>query len=66
MSKAYAIEAYDDDGYLVAVFASIGAACKIFETENKQNLARAVKNNWKYLGYWWRKRDENILYEKRI
>ena len=66
MGKAYAIEAYDDDGYLVAVFASIRAACKIFETEDRQNLARAVRNNWKYLGYWWRKRDENVLYEKRI
>ena len=66
MGKAYAIEAYDDDGYLVAVFASIRAACKIFETEDRQNLARAVRNNWQYLGYWWRKRDENVLYEKRI
>lgn len=64
--KAFAIEAYDDDGYLVAVFASITIACKIFGSDNRQNLARAVKNNWKYLGYWWRKRDENLLYEKRI
>lgn len=64
--KAFAIEAYDDDGYLVAIFSSITIACKIFGSDNKQNLARAVKNNWKYLGYWWRKRDENILYEKRI
>lgn len=64
--KAFAIEAYDDDGYLVAIFASITIACKIFGSDNRQNLARAVKNNWKYLGYWWRKRDENLLYEKRI
>lgn len=64
--KAFAIEAYDDDGYLVAVFASITIACKIFGSDNRQNLAREVKNNWKYLGYWWRKRDENLLYEKRI
>ena len=64
--KAFAIEAYDDDGYLVAVFTSITIACKIFGSDNRQNLARAVKNNWKYLGYWWRKRDENLLYEKRI
>ena len=30
-------------------------------------LARAVNNNnWKYFGFWWRKRNENLLYEKRI
>lgn len=64
--KAYAIEAYDDNGYLIAIFTSIGNACKVFDSDDKRNLARAVKNNWKYFGYWWRKRDENILYEKRI
>ena len=64
--KAYAVEAYDDDGYLVAIFTSVRNVGKIFEIDDIRNLTRAINNNWKYLGFWWRKRDENLLYEKRI